>query len=190
LLFVGRMDRLKGGDYLLEALPHVVAVLNRSIHVTFAGDGPLRSSWQAGASAVMTRDRRIRIEFTGWLRRDRIDALLADADLLVVPSLWPEPYGLVGLEAARVRVPVAAFAVGGIRDWLRPGVNGYLAPADPPTPSGLASAIVLCLQDPLVHARLREGAGRVADEFTFENHMDAVMQVLEQAAQIEAYSLA
>ena len=68
------------------------------------------------------------------------------ADLLVVPSLWPEPFGLVGLEAARHRLPVAAFAVGGIPDWLRPGVNGYLAPGDPPTPGGLADAIIACLR--------------------------------------------
>ena len=74
--------------------------------------------------------------------------------MLVVPSLWPEPFGLVGLEAARHRLPVAAFAVGGIPDWLRPGVNGYLAPGDPPTPGGLADAIIACLKDPETHARL------------------------------------
>ena len=61
---------------------------------------------------------------------------MASADLLVVPSLWPEPFGLVGLEGARSRLPAAAFAVGGIPDWLRSGVNGYLAPGDPPTPAG------------------------------------------------------
>jgi glycosyltransferase involved in cell wall biosynthesis len=182
LLFVGRMDRLKGGDYLIDALPHVAAVLNRSIHVTFAGDGPLHSSWQAAADNVTARDRRLRIEFAGWLTRDQIDALFANADLLVVPSLWPEPYGLVGLEAASRRLPVAAFAVGGIRDWLRPGVNGYLAPGDPPTREGLAGAIIACLKDPETYACLCEGAARIAAEFDFERHMDAMIRVLQKAA--------
>ena len=136
--------------------------------MTFAGDGPARASWQAAAARLATRERKLRIEFTGWLDPDRISALLATADLLVVPSLWPEPFGLVGLEAARHRLPVAAFAVGGIPDWLRPGVNGYLAPGDPPTPGGLAEAIIACVKDPETHARLRDGAGRVAAESDFE----------------------
>ena len=99
-----------------------------------------------------------------------------------MPSLWPEPFGLVGLEAARHRLPVAAFAVGGIPDWLRPGVNGYLAPGDPPTARGLADAIIACLKDPETHARLRDGAGRVAAEFSLDRHMDALMRVLNDAA--------
>ena len=48
--------------------------------------------------------------------------------LLVVPSVWPEPFGSVGMAAARCGVPAAAFAVGGIPQWLHDGVNGHLAP--------------------------------------------------------------
>jgi glycosyltransferase involved in cell wall biosynthesis len=152
--------------------------------VTFAGDGPARPSWQASAARLARREPEIRIEFPGWIDTDRIGSLMASADLLVVPSLWPEPFGLVGLEAARHRLPVAAFAVGGIPDWLRPGINGYLAPADPPTPAGLADAIIACLEDPQAHARLRDGAGRVAAEFVFDDHIEALIRVLEDAATV------
>ena len=182
LLFVGRMDPLKGGRYLLDALPRVVSALGRRLNVTFAGDGPARASWQAAADGLAAREPRLRIDFAGWLDSGRVDALMAAADLLVVPSLWPEPFGLVGLEAAHHRLPVAAFAVGGIPDWLRPGVNGYLAPGDPPTPGGLADAIIACLKDPDTHARLRDGAGRMAAESDFGQHMDALMRVLHDAA--------
>jgi glycosyltransferase involved in cell wall biosynthesis len=182
LLFVGRMDPLKGGRHLLDALPHVALAIGRPIHMTFAGDGPSRRAWEADAATVMARVPRLRVEFTGWLDRGRIGRLMQLADLLVVPSVWPEPFGLVGLEAARARLPVAAFAVGGIRDWLRPGVNGSLAPGDPPTPRGLAAAIVACVKDEETHARLREGAGRVAAETTFDNHVDALMRVLDDVA--------
>jgi glycosyltransferase involved in cell wall biosynthesis len=181
LLFVGRMDHLKGGGYFLDALPRVVSTIDRIVKVTFAGDGPARASWQAAAARLATRERKVRIEFSGWLDPHRIEALLATADLLVVPSLWPEPFGLVGLEAARHRLPVAAFAVGGIPDWLRSGVNGYLARGDPPTADGLAEAIIACLKDPETHARLRDGAGRVAAEFDLDDHMDGLMRVLDVA---------
>jgi glycosyltransferase involved in cell wall biosynthesis len=182
LVFAGRMEFVKGGRYLLDALPRVAGSLDRALHLTFAGDGPARASWQAAAATLAAHERMLGIDFVGWLDRDRIAALLAGADLLVLPSLWPEPLGIVGLEAARQHLPVAAFAVGGIPDWLRPGVNGYLARGDPPTPGGLAEAVIACLKDPDTHARLRVGAARVAAEFDFEHHIDELLRVLKDAA--------
>jgi glycosyltransferase involved in cell wall biosynthesis len=175
LLFVGRMDELKGGRELLESLPHVVAALDRSVHLTFAGDGPQRESWGAIAQTI-GRDPRIQVTFTGWVGRSEIEALFARSDLMVLPSLWPEPLALVGLEAARHRLPVAAFAVGGIGEWLTPGRNGYLAPGNPPTVQGLTAAIVACLRDPQTHARLREGAGRLSPDFSFETHVELLLR--------------
>lgn len=182
LLFVGRMDRLKGGGYLLDALPLVVAALDRPVEVILAGDGPERKSWQAAAEKLAGCERRVGIAFTGWLDRVRIDELMRRADLLVVPSVWPEPFGLVGLEAARAALPVAAFAVGGIPDWLRPGVNGQLAPGDPPTVKGLAEAIVACVKNDDTHARLCAGAGRIAAEFDLDVHLDKLTRVLHDTA--------
>jgi glycosyltransferase involved in cell wall biosynthesis len=183
LLFVGRMDRLKGGRELLQSLPHVVQTLGRRLHVTFAGDGPERASWTALGSEI-ARDDRIQVSFTGWLRRGELDAIFATSDLLVLPSLWPEPLALVGLEAARHRLPVAAFAVGGIGEWLTPGRNGYLAPGDPPTVRGLATAIVACLGDPQSHARLRQGASRLSADFSFATHVDLLLKAFDDVARV------
>jgi glycosyltransferase involved in cell wall biosynthesis len=180
------MEDLKGGGYLLKALPHVVSALGKSLNVMFIGDGPARAAWQASAVRLATREQRLAFAFTGWVDSQRIAEFLADADLLVVPSLWPEPFGLVGLEAARHGVPVAAFAVGGIPDWLRSDVNGHLAPGDPPTPEGLARAIIACLEHSETHARLREGARRIAAEFSLERHVDLLMGVLVDAVHSHA----
>ena len=181
LLFVGRMDELKGGRELLESLTQVVERIDRPLHLTFAGDGPQRADWTARASQI-SRDARIQVEFTGWVGRSEIDALFARSDLMVLPSLWPEPLALVGLEAARHRLPVAAFAVGGIGEWLTPGRNGYLAPGNPPTVEGLTAAIVACLRDPQTHARLRDGAGRLSADFSFDTHVDLLLQAFSDAA--------
>ena len=62
------------------------------------------------------------------------------------------------------------------------GINGYLAPANPPTPGGLADAIIACVKDPETYARLCDGAGRVAAEFVLDDHMEALIRVLEDAA--------
>lgn len=179
LLFAGRMDRLKGGHTFLEALPRVAARLDRPLYVTFAGDGPERRALERAARRLEKRSAGLRINFTGWAARERLNLLLDSCDLLVLPSLWPEPFGLAGPEAGLHGVPVAAFAVGGIPDWLIDGVNGHLAPGDPPTAEGLAEAIVKCLSDPATHARLSRGAVEVAQRFSLQNHMTALLEIFD-----------
>lgn len=181
LLFAGRMDELKGGRELILALPHVVKRLGRDVRVTFAGDGPMRGTWESLAQRICRAESRLHVRFPGWLHRKALDTLFSQADLLVLPSLWPEPLALVGIEAARHRLPVAAFAVGGISDWLTPGKNGYLAPGDPPTVEGLVDAIAACLQDPSAHARLRDGAGALSADFAFDKHLTLLLRAFDDA---------
>ena len=181
LLFVGRMDNLKGGSFLIDALPLAARELKRTLSLTFAGDGPARALWSTRAAALGRRDSQLRIEFAGWLDREEVDRQMAAADLLVLPSVWPEPFGLVGLEAGHRRLPVAAFDVGGISEWLRPGINGHLAPGDPPTAAGLADAIVACLRDRQTHDKLRDGAANVAAEFGVDEHIRALLETLRAA---------
>ena len=182
LLFLGRMEAGKGGHVLLDALPRVRAALDRPLHVVFAGDGRQRSAWEARARSLQARDPGLRIEFTGWVEADRRSALFQESDLLVVPSIWPEPFGQVGPEAGFYGLPVAAFAVGGTPSWLTDGVNGLLAPGDPPTAAGLAESIVGCLADPATHQRLRTGSLRLASRFTWAEHYSSLMAVLTQVA--------
>jgi glycosyltransferase involved in cell wall biosynthesis len=181
LLFIGRMTRLKGGPVMLDAVALAAEALKRDLRVTFVGDGPERSRWEKKASLEPIANSRLKVEFTGWLDSSGLGRVMHDADLLVVPSLWPEPFGLVGLEAGLHGLPAAAFAVGGIKEWLKEGVNGSLAPANPPTVSGLARAIVECLCDPVEHGRLREGALNVAAQFSLQRHLRRLLPLLERA---------
>jgi len=182
LLFLGRMEAAKGGNLLLDALPRVRAALDRPLRVVFAGDGRERPRWEARATSLEARDTGLRIEFTGWVEADGRTALFQESDLLVVPSIWPEPFGQVGPEAGSYGVPVAAFAVGGTPSWLTDGVNGLLAAGDPPTAAGLAESIVGCLADPAAHQRFRIGALRLAGRFTWANHYSPLMAVLTRFA--------
>jgi glycosyltransferase involved in cell wall biosynthesis len=188
LLFLGRMDVLKGGLILLESLPIVAAALDRTIELTFGGDGPARQLWTRHAQAISAKDCRVKTVFEGWLGQERVAELQSAADLLVMPSLWPEPFGRVGLESGFRGLPVAAFAVGGIPDWLYDGVNGYMAPGDPATPSGLARAIVKCLRTPAEHERLSRGAIAVAKRFNLHNHMMQLYDVFEKVAGLSVVS--
>jgi glycosyltransferase involved in cell wall biosynthesis len=182
LLFLGRLEVLKGGETLLRALPRAAAELRSELVVTFAGEGPARRRWAAQARRIEAACPAVRVEFVGWVGDADKPALFASTDLLVLPSLWPEPFGLVGLEAGQYGVPCAAFDVGGVRAWLDDGVSGHLAPGDPPTHAGLVGAIVACLHDPDILARLCAGARERAGQLLFRHHFAALLAVLERVS--------
>ncbi len=181
LLYAGRMENLKGGDYLIEAAPEVARATQRPLRVIFAGEGRERARWEALAKRVEKTTADLSIEFTGWLSQLQLSGLMKSSDLLVVPSLWPEPFGSTGPFAAQYGLPAVGFASGGVPQWLGNGSTGHLAPADPPTARGLARAITRCLEDPAHYAALRSGARQMAARFTMERHLPALMERLSQA---------
>jgi glycosyltransferase involved in cell wall biosynthesis len=172
LLFVGRMTDLKGPVYALQAAAKASEQLGQRLKITFAGDGAERVKL-----ASMARNLNVSVEFAGWVNDSQRRKLIRDADLLVVPSVWPEPFGLMGIEAGALGLPAAGFAVGGIPDWLIPGMSGELASADPPTVKGLTAAIVRALEDPAHYNELRLGAWTMARGFTMQGHLEKLEQI-------------
>jgi len=177
VLFVGRLTAIKGWRHLLDAVPKAATILGRTLTLVIAGDGPERDMCEATA-----RQKGVAVEFLGWVDLDRRNAEMRAADVIVVPSIWPEPFGLIGIEAGCVGTPAVAYAVGGIPDWLVPGVSGELAPGERPNPSELADAIVRALVNPEHLQRLRVGAWETARRFTPEAHLDRLIPILEAAA--------
>jgi glycosyltransferase involved in cell wall biosynthesis len=175
--FVGRMTEVKGLDLLLEALALLRTARGRSLALDAIGDGPFR----ARAEGLATR-LAVPVAWHGRLAPAARDELVARLDLLVIPSTWPEPWGLVGLEAGRLGVPSVAFAVGGLPEWIEPGVSGELAPGAPPTARGLADAIARALAVPEHLERLRLGAWERSQRSTLEAHVEALEGLLARAA--------
>jgi glycosyltransferase involved in cell wall biosynthesis len=175
VLFLGRMTHLKGGDLLVRAAAAASATVGRPLPLVMAGDGPQRDSWMQLAHTLG-----VGAAFPGWLSAAERDAALARAAVLVVPSLWPEPFGLVGLEAAAAGVPAVAFDTGGIRQWLHHDRNGVLVQ---PTGSAdaLAAALHQLLTDDVRRSRLGAEALRVAREMSLDAHVDGLQRVFEEA---------
>jgi glycosyltransferase involved in cell wall biosynthesis len=166
ILFAGRLIDVKGVDHLLRAIPLAAAKLGRPLTLTIAGDGPERAKIEDAALRLG-----LTVEFAGWVDTEQRSELMRQADLVAVPSLWPEPFGLVGIEAGCFGVPAVGFAVGGIPDWLIPGQSGELAPGDPPTVDGLAEAMLRALVDPAHYQKLRVGAWEMSKQFSLERHL-------------------
>ncbi len=176
VLFLGRMTNLKGGDVLIEAMARACRRSGVPMRLELAGSGPAEASWRALAA-----DPALTVTFHGWVTGDERVHRLRSASVLAVPSLWPEPFGLVGLEAGAHGVPAVAFDVGGISEWLREGVNGRLV-REVGSPVALADALTELLGSPEQMARLEQGALRVASELSLEAHMESLDTVLRRAA--------
>jgi glycosyltransferase involved in cell wall biosynthesis len=176
VLFAGRMTKLKGGHVLIDAMADVAQRLERPVPLIMAGAGPQMEEWRARAQSLG-----VAAEFPGWVQRDGRRAVFRRAAVLAVPSLWPEPFGLVGLEAAGFGIPAVAFDVGGIREWLQHDLTGRLVrPAD--GARGLASEISNLLADPARRQRLGDGARDAARVMSLDAHVTGVEHVLRQAA--------
>lgn len=139
--FAGRIDARKGLEAMVRAISGL-DVPGLGVEIIGAGD------------FVPTLDRlthkhwgdRVGVTRLGWMDRSKLLKKIQHWSVMVFPSQWPEPLGLAGMEAISLGTPVAAFDVGGISEWLRNGENGFLAPGNPPTASGLNKAIESCLR--------------------------------------------
>jgi glycosyltransferase involved in cell wall biosynthesis len=171
VLFAGRVIRAKGVHVLLAAAQHVEA------EFVICGDGRELERMRALARRLHADER---VRFTGWLPPRELARELADAAVVVVPSLWPEPAGLAGIEAHAAARPVIASDTGGVRDWLEDGVNGRLVRAG--DASHLARALRELLDDPRAQQEMGEAGRRIVGErFTAERHVAALVSAYERA---------
>ena len=173
VVFLGRMTVLKGADILIRAVADASARLGSPIELVLIGDGPQRPACERLASQLG-----VAATFRGWLKGDERWDGLRRATLLALPGTWPEPFGLVGLEAAALGVPAIAFDVGGIRQWLRPGETGFLVPGDPPRASRFAGVLVEAFSRPAALADMGARASAVAREMSLDRHLDRLEEIL------------
>ncbi|MEO7040618.1 MAG: glycosyltransferase family 4 protein [Candidatus Elarobacter sp.] len=168
LLFASRLTPRKGLRSLIGALG-LMAPHERPLLVV-AGDG---DEEERGARAEASR-LRVDVAWRGKLSaaelRDTIDATCAVA----VPSLWPEPFGLVGIEAQARGRPAVAYGVGGIGDWID-GAGIAVKRGDE---DALADAIRLILDD-LTWSELAAAARARSEAYRLDAHVERLLQLCE-----------
>ncbi|MBE8967020.1 glycosyltransferase family 4 protein [Nostocales cyanobacterium LEGE 12452] len=123
ILFAGRIVSDKGLEWLLKTLIHT----DPKIQLDIAGEGWERPRLEKLASTLGLNQR---ITWHGWCDSDKLDKLYQQCFAVIFPSVWPEPAGLVTLEAYSRCRPVIGSAVGGIPEHLRDGETGILVPSN------------------------------------------------------------
>lgn len=171
VVFAGRLVAPKGVDVLLRAARLVDA------EFVLCGEG-----WRAASLRDLTRRLGVeeRVDFRGWLSGEALARELAEASVVALPSLWPEPFGLVGIEALAAGRPVVASATGGTGDWLVHGVTGLAVPAG--DTRALARALTELLDDPeRQHTLGQAGRELVATRFSATAHVAALIAAYRAA---------
>jgi glycosyltransferase involved in cell wall biosynthesis len=145
LLYVGRIDPRKGIDDAIEALRRLPA--EASLRIVGAGDAGYLAQLRERAAGL-------RVELAGPREHDELPAIYAEADAVVFPVRWEEPWGLVPLEAMGCGRPVVATGAGGSSEYLVDGENCLCFERG--DVAALAGALERLAGDPALRARLRE----------------------------------
>ncbi len=182
LLFVGRIQRLKGIDMLLRSF----AILRNGLS---DGEGPdltVVGGVSASESDPEAAERRrlqqlardlgvdAYVRFRDAVPHEELPYYYSSADVVVVPSTY-ESFGLVALEAMASGTPVVASSVGGLQWTVRDGETGFLVARR--SPEEFASAIGRLLYDDRLRTRMSDGAVKLAREFSWEVVADRVLSL-------------
>jgi glycosyltransferase involved in cell wall biosynthesis len=166
LLYVGRVVPDKGVATLIASLPHLPPETTLDI----VGHAPpqilsdlTRLVHELGVTGRVTFSRASREELRDRYRR---------ADLVVFPSEWDEPFGIVPLEAMACGVPVLATGTGGSADYLDDGVNCVLFTAGDAV--ALAAGVRTIADDLAIREHVVRGGRRTAERLTMDAYTDAI----------------
>jgi len=175
LLFAGQIIRGKGVDVLLEALSKV----HLPFECIILGDGNHRSYCEQLSRELGLESR---VHFKGFVAQAEIKEYYREASLVLMSSVWPEPFGAIGLEGMRYGLPVVAFDAGGIREWLIDGFNGHLVPwMDKPA---FARRIEELLLDKDKARQMGQNALKLSStQFDFSDYISGLENVLESQIQ-------
>ncbi|WP_059010421.1 glycosyltransferase family 4 protein [Streptomyces specialis] len=167
VVFVGRLEPVKGVHVLLDAFR---ALLPRhpAARLTVVGDGSDRDRLRAAADDLTAAGR---VEFRGWLAREDVTACLTDASVVVLPSLWPENFPTVALEALQLGRPLVASRVGGLPELVGDDNGALVGPGDP---AALTAALDGLLGRPDVLERKGAASAARAGRYGVEEFLDAL----------------
>jgi len=172
ILFMGRIYPTKGLLPLLQALRNVAA----PFRLIVVGDGP---DLKAAKTLARKLGLSAQVEFAGWVPPEKHLCYYRQCSLVAVPALWPEPFGVVGIEAMAYGKPVVAFRTGGIPEWLEDGKTGFLIP--PGDLMGLAGKIDFLLRNPALARQMgRKGRQRVEQQFTSRQYVPKLLEIYRQ----------
>jgi glycosyltransferase involved in cell wall biosynthesis len=175
LVFIGRLEAVKGVDVLIRAFAGI-----RESHPTAClaviGEGQHRDELEALSVELGVAEH---VRFEGWLTADDAHQLLGRSAALVIPSVWPENLPTVALEAIGVGRAIVATSVGGIPELVTNDGTGLLAA--PYDIAELSAALDEVLSSPGAARRMGDAARQRAHLFDIDRFVANVCDLYERA---------
>ncbi len=162
ILFVSRLIRRKGLQFLIEAIPHILEQTQESFVIKVVGDGPDKEYFTSKIEELGIQQY---VKFYGYVNHGKLPEYYLDADLFVLPSL-AEGMPNVVLEAMGSGLPVVATHVPGSEELVHHGENGMLVEAR--DVQGLARALTMLINDRNLREIMGEESKQVARNYTWE----------------------
>ncbi|MPY96010.1 MAG: glycosyltransferase [Acidimicrobiia bacterium] len=181
--FAGRITPEKGLDVVLEALGSMVGT--GPVELRIAGVVEHEAHWErccALARAAQAANHDLQVRYLGHLSYAEADDLFALADVVVVPSRWPEPLGAVVGEALARGAAVAASRVGGLDTFVEHEQSGLLV--EPGDVAAWAAALHRLLTDRPLARRLAEQGAQLAARHSIEAHVDALDDLVRRIGRL------
>jgi D-inositol-3-phosphate glycosyltransferase len=181
LLYVGRIEPLKGIDTLIEAIAHIRSDGNEVCLAVIGGE---TDDGQEFVNAEMTRLKSVSagyglddsVIFLGKRSQDSLPYYYSAAEAVVVPSFY-ESFGLVALEAMACGTPVVASEVGGLAFLVQDGKTGYTVPVE--EPQKLAERLHLLINDFTLRQKMGQQAAVFARHYSWENISTRIIGLYE-----------
>jgi glycosyltransferase involved in cell wall biosynthesis len=175
LLYIGRVVEQKGVLSAVRSLQQLPE--EATLRIVGEGDPPYRRELERLAAELGVADR---VSFEAPRPRSALIEVYRDADVVVFPVQWDEPFGLVPLEAMALGRPVLATGKGGSADFLRDGNNALLFAAG--DAAALAAAARRLAADDALRARLRDGGYETAAAHSEDAFNRRAVREIEAAA--------
>lgn len=173
ILFVGRLERVKGVEVLAQAIPLIISKLPQARFVFIGDDLPsARGASQRAEleNALRSANAAAQVEFLGGVDQPTLLQWYGQADICVVPSLLYESFSYTAAQAMAFGKPVVASRIGGIPETVDDGVSGILF--EPGDAAQLADAIIRLARDPGLSQRMG-CAGRAQVERAYDARLVA-----------------
>jgi glycosyltransferase involved in cell wall biosynthesis len=171
----GFLASFKGFSVLIKAMKRVVDT-NPNVNLTIAGDGPEKKALEKMTSQLQLDSY---IRFTGKMPFANLSKLYSSCDIVIFPSIYPEPFGRVALEAMYFGKPVIASRVGGIPEVVENEETGLLVTPD--NPEELAASIITLLRDKHLRELFgKKGKAVVQTKFDAEKIINQHLQIYQK----------
>jgi D-inositol-3-phosphate glycosyltransferase len=183
LLFVGRLERLKGVDVAIRALA-LLQGQQPDARLLVLGDDARNGALSDGDESEMARLKAVasslgvrdRVDFLGSVAHHELPYFYSAADVCIMPS-YSESFGLVALEAQACGLPVVGAAASGLRSVVRDGASGYLL--DTHDPEIYAERIGRLLAEPQLAEQMGRHGRQLAHRFSWTRTADRLQDLFE-----------